>query len=340
VNATNRTPPAFFRLRSPIWSPWQRHPETLGRWRNFGTDDSKWSRLTAARAGTSLAADGTMRLAGPRWMFAGLALAGLSACGGVSRLDGLGVAGSDAGGAASAGQGNGWHAGNPSGGSSAAGRSSGGASVCSEFTEQTPQPVTVKIRNDTGVPVYMGSRMQTCTSEALYGVLDASGTTLPNSGICSTPCQGFLDGNPIGGCVGLCLAPEVTRLNPGETLVTQWSGLYAVADQLPHECDASVSSGEGPVSCVVDRRIEPGSYTFVAEAGSDFTCDGSVADCPTCKPGTDGCTLRGATVSGSNFTAVMPVDLDAQYGIYGSHFGGPFGDGQVSSVELVFRAPL
>jgi hypothetical protein len=277
-----------------------------------------------------------------------LGLLGLGACGGVSRVDhpGLGneAAGSSSGGANSAGRGGDEVAGTAAGGSSAAGASAAGASAagasaCSRFSDEAPQSVTVTLHNDTLVPVYIGPRMQTCGATPLYEVRDASNTVVSERGPCGNPCQGWLDGNPIGGCPAICLLPSVTKLAPGETIVSQWSGLSVLDTQLPKACNASQLAGQGDVNCSVDKRIEPGFYDFLSTAGSDFTCSGIPDGCGACVPAaTGGCIVNGATVAGSEISAAaQSVHLDASYGISGSSGGGNNDGGQNRSVELFFR---
>ncbi|MET0791769.1 MAG: hypothetical protein ABW061_09635 [Polyangiaceae bacterium] len=293
-----------------------------------------------------------MSLLGSRSVFGGLvALLGLCACGGVSRLDPNGrgdeTAGSPSGGADSAGRsgdevaGRNGVAGASVGGTSSAGASAGGASACLPFRDQPPQPVTVTITNDTSDPVYLGSRMQTCGLPPLYEVLDGSNAALPGPGSCGNPCQGWIEGNPIGGCPAICAYPQATELAAGESIVTQWAGLYVVQAQLPKQCDPSQLSGEGAVTCSVNTRIEPGTYGFRASAGSNYQCT-LPGDCGACVPSaTGGCTLNGAIVTGTENIAQLVVELDASYGIRGSTGEHDNDDvGQLQKIELVFRRPL
>ena len=265
-------------------------------------------------------------------------MVGLCACGGVSSVDhpGFGneTAGSSSEGANGAGRGGDEVAGSGSGGNSASGGSGvAGASSCSQFRDDSPQTVTVTLRNDTSKPVYIGSRMQTCGATPLYEVRDASNAVVAERGACGSPCGSWLDGNPVGGCVAICQLSSVTKLDAGETIVTDWAGLSELDVHLPTACNGSRLSGT--VECSVDKRIVPGRYAFRSAAGSAFVCDGSPNGCEACVPAaTGGCTVSGATVSGTEIVAALDVDLDPSFGIGA---GGAGNAGQNRRVELVFK---
>jgi hypothetical protein len=228
-------------------------------------------------------------------------LLGLGACGGVSRVD---------------------HAEGSAGGA-------GEANVCDQFKDEPARPALLTISNDTLAPVYFGSEMQTCGSPPLYEVHDASNAVLNEPGPCESRCQGWLDGNPFGGCPAACVRSVVTRLAPGESIVTHWSGLYVSSALLPKECNASPSAGTGLATCSVDKQVKPGSYTFYASASSDYACDDNPNGCGECVPAAaGGCTVLGGLVTGVEYTAQAVVDLD----------GGA--SSQTPSVELVFRRSL
>lgn len=286
---------------------------------------------------------------------AGIAFALASACGGVSRFDQLGPgtagAASDMGGNSGAGRADDERAGAAPGGSSAAGQSgagagsggssagtsAGGASDCSQFADQTTQNVTLTIHNYTSAPVYIGPRMQSCGSTPLFQVLDASGAVLRPPGRCDTPCQGFLDGNPVGGCTADCPLDQVIKLAPREVRTEIWSGVYLSDVALPRDCNAS--SETSSVTCSVRRRIEPGLYNFVVAAGSEVACDALDDDCGACMPmANGGCSVIGGTVKGDVLNAKTAVNLDASFGVFAEGSGSQ-GDG-FRSVDLVFDSPL
>jgi hypothetical protein len=271
-------------------------------------------------------------------------LLGVCACGGVSRVDAPGLGNGTAGGD-NAGRAGDELGGGASGGRSSAGASAGGAGgvvACGQFKDQAPQSARVLIANDTSDPIYIGPREQTCGPQPLYEVRDASNANLPAPGSCDSPCQGWLAGNPVGGCPTICFPSEVTQLAAGDVLSLPWAGLYQLEAELPNACNAAQQLG-GSVTCTVDKRIEPGSYTFYAHAGSGYRCDDTAYGntgygCGECVPSTTGgCVLHGAIVTGAETSAQLTVQLDPGYGISGSAgSGNPSGD--PLPIEVVFRA--
>lgn len=268
---------------------------------------------------------------------------GVSACGGVSRLDGQGpgdgmagnaAAGSGSGGAGSSAGSGGGLAGSPGAGSSAGG--GGGADACFPFRDETPQPVTVTIRNDGPGAIYIGPREPRCGSAPPYEVRDASQSVISERGPCGSSCESWVLGNPVGGCVALCMPTEVTKLAAGETMTTKWYGLSATDTDLPKQCNASQL--EGTVTCSTNKRVEPGTYTFSSSAGSQLICNGTPNSCPECVPSAGGgCTVSdvGITVAGTELSVKRRVELDATYGIIGSSGGGS-NNTVTKSVALVF----
>ena len=267
-----------------------------------------------------------------------VALVGVCACGGVSQLDQPRLGDGTGGGADSAGR-----AGNASGGQNAGGGGAGGAGMpaaCAQFKDGAPQSASVVIVNDTLAPIYIGPREQTCGARPLFEVHDASNAVVAEPDTCGTPCEGWLAGEPIGGCNAICLPSEVTKLDAGERISIPWSALYQFDAQLPSACNTSQLGGGGPVSCSVAKRIEPGSYTFYAVAGSDYACGGNPSGCGECVPGRKGgCVLRNAIVTGADHNTQAFVPLDPGYGISGSA-GNANMSGAPLPIELVFRRPL
>jgi hypothetical protein len=174
----------------------------------------------------------------------------------------------------------------------------------------------------------------------LYEVRDASNAALIEPTDCDSPCESWFLGNPIGGCTAICRSPEVTKLAPGEGIETQWSGRYVRRAELPRECNTAMPE-ENPVTCDLTKRVEPGSFTFSARAGSEYACNDYPGDCSDCEPNASGgCILRGAMVTGNANDARAAVDLDGSYGVSGSAGSANRSAGQVRSVELVFRRRL
>ena len=270
-----------------------------------------------------------------------IALLSLGACGGIARLDRPGLDRGTAGGfagAESAGRGADEPVGAEVAGSSAAGTSTGGtsiggastggtsiggASACSTFEDGAPQPVTIRIRNGTLSPAYLGSSTLSCGPEPAPDLFNvrlfiADGVPdQPEPGGCRVPCQGFLQGNVVAGCSAICFPWSVVKLAPGETLVRQWSGLVDFQRALPPNCNAA-HPGAGWETCNVAVREAPGSYEFFALAGSAFQCSSGSTSCGECTPDArGGCTIDAAIVAGSTLAGYSTADLGPSDGIDG-----------------------
>ena len=264
----------------------------------------------------------------------------LAACGGKSSAspgDG-GDGGSGAGG--STGVGGKGHA-----GSAAA----GAASVCTSFDDDYGALVNVSISNQTGAPIYLGQDKVTCGVSPLFQVADGSGDVLPSLGNCRSPCAA-LRTQGVGGCPAICAFPTSVALQPNEVLYTTWDGLFSVQGHLPAKCVPSEAGGGSMLSCDQAKRIEPGTFTFSAFAGSALDCSQTTAAgaCSPCSAGLNGgCSTSGSLITGPMHVTGTTVELDESYGIYpapapapapsaGDAAPAPSGSRAVLMVELIF----
>jgi hypothetical protein len=133
-------------------------------------------------------------------------------------------------------------------------------------------------------------------------------------------------------------------------MYTTWDGLFRVQGELPAKCVPYETGGDSKVSCDQAKRIEPGTFTFSARAGSGVDCSQTNANgaCSACVPlPNGGCSASGALIAGPIHTAQAVVTLDESYGVYpapdaspGSNAGNaapaPGGIAAVSTVELIF----
>jgi hypothetical protein len=253
---------------------------------------------------------------------AALLLSSLAACGGKSfdadpDPDGGGgsPAGASNGGAVSRG-------GTVSTGGTGQGGSAG--SYCDSFDDEPGAFVPVAIFNKTSAPIYLGQDMVTCGVSPLFQVQTAEGVVLPDLGGlggCRSPCQ-IARNDGVVGCPTICAFPSAVALRPGEVLYTQWSGLYAIEQQLPDQC---VTPGIGENSCEQAKQIQPGNFTFSAGAGLSIDCSQTTGGmCAPCAPSANGgCTTSGALLGGKVLTTATSVFLDASYGVYGSSQPAP-----------------
>jgi hypothetical protein len=98
--------------------------------------------------------------------------------------------------------------------------------------------------------------------------------------------------------------------------------------------------------CDQAKRIEPGSYTFHAVAGTQNDCRMTTGSmCTSCTPDPNGgCSTQGALITGPLFEAEATVMLDQSYGFYPNAAdaepspGSGAGPGglPMATVELVF----
>jgi hypothetical protein len=265
-----------------------------------------------------------------------LLLSTLAACGGKSNTNpGEGDGGTGAGGSGS-------------GGSGHAGTGSGGTSVCASFDDDYAAYINVSILNQTNAPIYLGQDMVTCGITPLFAVADASGAPLPSLGDCRAPCDVVRKQGELG-CLDNCAFPTAVALQPNEALFTTWDGLFRVAQQLPAKCVTAAVNPGPVVSCDQAQRIEPGSFTFSARAGSALDCSQTTGQgtCSSCTPGGNGgCATPGSLVSGAMHTTQTTVVLDESFGVFAKPTAGPSagsadapaGNGAqaVRTVELIF----
>ncbi len=261
----------------------------------------------------------------------------LVACGGKS----AGVAPDGGGGTGAGGTGAG-------GTSKGGGATQGGAAACAKYDDEAPAFVSVELINKTNVPIYLGQSKVTCEMSPLFQVADARGGELPSISRCRSSCAD-LRTQGAGGCTAICLFPLAVALQPGEQRFTTWDGLYSVPAALPSKCLAFENDGQ-TASCDQARRIQPGTFTFSARAGTGLDCSqtqGPEGICQACtQDGDGGCSTPGSLIGGDILTATATVTLDASYGVYGTANGssnpspgagaGPSGTPEVSSVQLVF----
>jgi hypothetical protein len=264
----------------------------------------------------------------------------LAACGGKSNTDtgDGGDGGTGAGGS-----------GNNGGTAHHGGSGTGGASVCTSFDDDFPASVNVSILNQTDKPIYLGQDQVTCGVAPLFAVANANGDPLPNLGDCRFSCKDARTHGEVG-CPDICAFPTTVALQPYEALYTTWDGLFRVDQHMPGKCVTAQASQEPVVACDQAQRIEPGSFTFSARAGSALDCSQTTGQgsCSACTPGVNGgCATPGSLVSGAMHSTETSVVLDESFGIYPKATAGsntsagdaapaPGGAQAIRTVELIF----
>ena len=263
----------------------------------------------------------------------------LSACGGKSfeANGGASTAGSSAGDLGAAGTTGGGAGGYHAGGSGVGGAGVGGSgSECAKLGNDSPSSVSILIENHTTRLLYVGTQMVTCADVPLFQVRDNAGNELVSPSACGPNCADLMNG--IGGCPAICLFPSSITLAPGETVTTQWSGLFAARTKLPAAC----APGTGLDLCDRATRIQPGTFTFTAEAGTSVDCSQTSNDCNVCTPNSEGgCRVQSSLIAGAIISAETTVNLDASYGIWPTSSSGMGSSSSGASapirpVELIF----
>jgi hypothetical protein len=217
------------------------------------------------------------------------------------------------------------------GGQNTSGSASGGVGgdTCEGFDDEAGTLVNIELINKTSRTLYVGSREVTCGTTPLFYVKHELGNELTIIDDCRVPCESLRGNSPVGGCTGLCRFPSLLILNPGAIYETTWSGIDYVQKELPLECSPS---GFGNV-CQRAERIRPGSFIFMAQAGTKADCS-NAPDCDYCPLSKDVCGTQGGLVSGEMLTAGATVGLDERYGVYGD--GADRLPASPASVQLVF----
>jgi len=215
--------------------------------------------------------------------------------------------------------------------------------VCASFDDEAGAQVRVSMLNKTSAPIYIGQDKVTCSAEPLFQVAGADGAVLPSLGGCRAPCSAVRKNGGVG-CPDICLFPTSAALQPGELLYTSWDGLFLVQGNLPKKCQV-VDEGEPSIVCDQAKRIQPGTFTFSARAGTALDCSQTTGNggCSMCmSDGSGACATPGSLISGTILTAEATVALDARYGVYDAPSAGSSPGAadaapiEMLTVELVF----
>jgi hypothetical protein len=204
---------------------------------------------------------------------------------------------------------------------------------CSAFEDDLGWSVLVSIVNRTSQVIHVGQTEVTCTNPPLFVVEDDTGDPLTDLSGCRTPCDAVMDGNPAG-CPGICLFPQAVTLEPDEGTNVIWSGLRRREVRLPEQCLPM----DEPVlvsTCDFAVQIEPGTFTFTAQAGTELDCLQTTGTCGECMTRGEGGCATSATIAGTMLSAEVTVGLDASYGV-GNVANGAIDIGSTLPVEIVF----
>lgn len=243
------------------------------------------------------------------------------------------------GGAFSAGAGTG------SGGTGSGGESSTGGSgdPCDLFDNDAPGQLEVLIINQRSTSIFLGSQQSGCAGrDAPFTLASENGNHIRWFPIeCDFTCAELRDvGYPE--CYGLsCLHPIVVEVMSGESHSVPWNALVLKTRTMPGECIADVGGPMNAIVCDQARRMQPGTFTFGARAGTELDCSQSAdpVSCNICLPSAaSGCSHSPGNIGGEFLNAEVTVKLDESYGVT-ADAAGPRPDqdpGSIKPVEIVF----
>lgn len=218
------------------------------------------------------------------------------------------------------------------GGTSTVGASGIGGELpaqCDAFADELGGPSPkLFIRNATSRVIHLGPPSAACGSFVPYSITPEGGQALSLNPFCPTLCSARMKGTAIG-CPLICVYPSSITLQPEESTVTHWGGYFA-STALPRECRRDLLL---TVQCTQFKQIEPGTYLFAAQAGTELDCSSTTSnpECGLCEPvEAGGCATNGGVLAGDMLHAETTVKLDASYGVGADASLDP------TPVELVF----
>jgi hypothetical protein len=193
---------------------------------------------------------------------------------------------------------------------------SGAGGVCSQYDDEAGTAIQVRLINGTSQPIYLGPRTPGCGLGPGLTVGFTGGAQLVPPGLCTPTCEDALQGKSAFCPPVACPINSAFTLQPGDSMLLQWSGAYMQSVTLPPECPLPNDGNQ----CQRVAGVKPGAYTFSSQAGTAIDCTqtGS-ATCPPCTgDGSNDCYTAGAVVSGTVLSAHADVMLDASYSVGGS----------------------
>lgn len=193
---------------------------------------------------------------------------------------------------------------------------------CEGFADEDQLSIEVVINNETSQTIYVAAPLGSCAAPEFFDVLDSDDKSLHTSTMCRNSCA-RLRSTDVPYCEPLCDGDRALTLESGASLRTTWNGTTDVRVTLPRSCRAA---GLGETTCSRLERFSAGSYTFVAQAGTELTCPHVAGGCSECIPTDDGtCQSELAKTTGTALSAQRALDLDPEAGL------------PDQPIELVFR---
>jgi len=225
--------------------------------------------------------------------------AALAACG--SNVNTTTGAGGGASSSSSAGMGGAGMGGATTGVSTSDG---GSVPACSTFDPGPPAttPVSVRLVNKTGAPMYLGETTLGCSSPFGFTLADAAMKPLkPTRDSCEFTCAELQQSTCA--CADGCGAPVVTMVAPDAYYEVPWTGTVFTSENMPAKCFKDPTCAASSTACLIEESAPSGSLTMKASAYTTaLGC--TPGPCMPCMPGGLGtCTvIGGQTVGGTTLT--------------------------------------
>lgn len=161
------------------------------------------------------------------------------------------------------------------GGAGSGGTAGTGGAACADYLDQSGQEVTVRIKNETSAPVFMGGSND-CGPVEVFAVKDPTGADVKLfAGGCGHTCEALQQhGNY---CTGACMMPALIRIDPGGHYDRKWSGTVFEQKQMPSECYVDLNTAMD--SCEQRVAAPAGDYGFFTSAATSASCNGGSCDC-------------------------------------------------------------
>ena len=218
-----------------------------------------------------------------------------------------------------------------SGGSQGGSGAGGSDGKCSAFLNETGPLLTVLLRNETKIPIYVGPQTPGCgLGNRVYTVADASGIELRPPELCTPTCEDVLQNSfPLCPPVA-CPVSAVIMLQPGEAALQSWTAAQMESISLPAVCRPPAA---GTNQCDRVASVMPGGFIFSAQAGTNIDCSAFGGVCGKCTSDSNGgCTTFGAVIAPPLISTQLAIMLGPSYGV-----GGPGGGGMPYPIEIIFN---
>lgn len=187
--------------------------------------------------------------------------------------------------------------------------------TCSDYVPTaatTPTTVRVENKQDAG-DIYVSQNLN-CTVDSFFVLKDAQDAGVKIGAFSCDPSCSMVQ-SQCEACV--CQPTIITKIAPGGYYDTAWPGTGFSAQPMPAKCYADAGCAKS--TCLVERALQPGTFTVEVPVHTAPLCDGG--SCLDCTPGgfNKNCTVPQAnglggtrTVATATWTGQSPVTVQVQ----------------------------